>query len=249
MNIPALAFSVLVRLALDAGANPHDWALVLYEESGFDPSTPNRHGYQYFGLNQMGESEARSVGYRGDFPAGWLALSAAEQLPYVAAYFVQKRRACGPVAFASAAHLLACNWLPGIVQQLGHTDPADIDYPLCRAGDPYYGANAVYDPDRKGYITIRDLALYLERKRRHNPNDMIALLDGVNGAIAEYGIDYPPAPSDPGGVAANVPPASPFPYVPPPPAPAASGGRGWIGALVLGGVVGGVALYLNASHS
>ncbi len=239
MNIPAAAFAVLVRLALDAGANPHDWALVLYEESGFDPSMPNRHGYQYFGLNQMGESEARSVGYAGDFPGGWLALSAAEQLPYVARFFVQKRNACGPVAFASAAHLLACNWLPAFVKP----DPSDIDYALCRAGDPYYAASAIYDPDRKGFITIRDLAAYLDRKRRGNPNDMRALLEGVNTAIANLGIDYLPAPSDPGAVATSAPP-SPGPAAAPP-----SSGAGWIGALVLGAAAGGLALYLNASRT
>jgi hypothetical protein len=180
-------FDLLVALAHDAGADPLDWALILYEESGWDPSRKNGSGAPYYGLNQMGRSEAHGVGFSGSYPDAWLALSIADQLPYVAAFFRQKRTAV-PTAFASAAHLLAANFLPG--RMVGHDDPADIDYPLTRAGDAdgFYEANAIYDVDRKGAISIRSLGSYLTRVVADNPHDTAALHEGVTGALGRAGI-------------------------------------------------------------
>ncbi len=190
MNVAPEAFALLVRLARRAGADPHDWAAVIYEESAWNPHRANRTGAHYYGLNQMGADEARSSGFRGAFPSGWLVLDALEQLPYVAAFFVQKRAAVGPAAFASAAHLLAVNFLPARVH--GHAPAGDVDYALCVAGEVdhegrptrFYESNKEYDHARKGTITIRDLAVTLEQLQAANPRDTAALRAGVDAAIA-----------------------------------------------------------------
>jgi hypothetical protein len=191
MIVTADAFALLVRLARRAGADPHDWAAVIYEESAWNPHRANAGGAKYFGLNQMGADEARASGFRGVFPSGWLVLGAVEQLPYVARFFEAKARAVGPIAFASAAHLLACNFLPARVH--GHAEPGDVDYALCRAGEVdhtgkptrFYESNRSYDHTGKGWITIRDLAVTLEHIRQWNPKDTAALRAGVDAAIAD----------------------------------------------------------------
>ena len=199
VNVTPECFALLVRLARRAGADPHDWAAVIYEESVWNPHRANAGGAKYYGLNQMGVDEARASGWRGAFPSGWLVLDAIEQLPYVAAFFVAKARTVGPVTFASAAHLLAANFLPARVH--GRAAPEDVDYPLCRAGEVdlegkptrFYESNRSYDHSGKGFITIRDLAVTLEHVRQWNPRDTAALRAGVNAASAAIDAETLPA--------------------------------------------------------
>jgi hypothetical protein len=230
LQITPAAFDLLVASARDQGANPLDWATVLYEESGWNPALKNGSGAPYYGLNQMGVDELHSVGFTGAIPAGWLALSAEEQLPFVAKFWAQKKAAIGEVIYASAAHLLAANFLPGRMQARGSQDPANIDYPLTSKGDvdfhakdgtphSFYDANAIYDLAHRGVISIRSLGEYLARLQTNNPHDTAALQAGVAGALARSGIEPGPTPE----------PVVPSPAVPVDPGPPSSDPNGSAG--------------------
>lgn len=199
------AFDALVREARGVGAWPFDWALVLYEESNWDSHRRNASGAHYYGLNQMGEAELRAFGLT---PEAWLASEAEQQIPYIARFWQQKRRAYGPLIYASAAHLLAYNFLPARVKH--SADAGEIDYALTSAGDvdyrdkatgqphSFYEANRVYDPaPSHGFISIRDLGSYLARLARNNPRDMATLRAGIDAASARAGIDPLTPPVDP----------------------------------------------------
>lgn len=211
--IAPAAFDALVREARAVGANPYDWALVLYEESGWDPARRNASGAKFYGLNQMGIAELAAQGLTVD---QWLAMPAEAQIPHVARFWQAKRKAYGPLIYASAHHLLAYNYLPARVKH--HLSPDEIDYPLTSAGDvdghdangkPYsfYSRNIAYDPPpRHGYTSIRDLKNFLANIVRQNPRDMATLRAGLDAAHARAGINPADPPVDPlgGGVAGNA---------------------------------------------
>ena len=181
------AFRILVQDATMVGANAHDWALLIYEESDWNPHIKNGSGAPYYGLNQMGVGEMRGVGFTGSVDQ-WLALTVEGQLPYATKFFTSKIRAVGPVVLASAAHMLAANFLPARVK--GSADASDVDYALCLRGEGnnFYEANKAYDAAGKGTITIRDLGNFLRRKQTGNPRDTALLTSGVNAALASFGI-------------------------------------------------------------
>jgi hypothetical protein len=193
--ISARAFQLLTNDAVAIGANPHDWALLIYSESTWSPAAKNAAGY--YGLNQIGINELRAVGWVGGVDA-WLAQSIEGQLPYVTRFFRSKVTGVpGAISAASAGHMYAANFLPGRVK--AKADPSDVDYPLCVRGETssngkktnFYEQNAVFDADGKGTITIRDMSNTLRRRMVQNPNDTRTLLAGVNAALATLGINSP----------------------------------------------------------
>jgi hypothetical protein len=190
------AFAILAQEALAVGANPHDWAIIIYEESTWDSHRKNGSGAPYYGLNQAGVNEIRGMGFGEhladkDIPAAWLALTIEQQLPYVCSFFKKKVHVCGDVTLASAAHMLAANFLPARMGKArGRLDPHDIDYPLCEKGEGthFYESNAIYDPTHTGKISIRDLALFLNNLQHANPHDTAILRGGIVAAMDDIGI-------------------------------------------------------------
>ncbi len=194
------AFQILTNDAVALGVNPHDWALLIYSESTWNPRAKNAAGY--YGLNQIGPNELRAVGWTGGVDA-WLATSIEGQLPYVTRFFRSKITGIpGAIAGASAGHMYAANFLPARVRPLpgssiasGRTTATadDIDYPLTVRGEGhnFYEQNAVFDADGKGTITIRDMGNTLRRRMAQNPNDTRTLIAGVNAALATLRINSP----------------------------------------------------------
>src|SRR5580698_7388456 len=75
-------FQTLVQLsaAQSPPIDPNQVAIVLFEESGFNPASQGPAGAGVYGLNQMSTANLSSLGLT---PASWTAMTASQQLPYI----------------------------------------------------------------------------------------------------------------------------------------------------------------------
>lgn len=157
MRLPDDALAELWRLYDRSGIRP-EWVLpMLYLESGFDPSLPNRAGAPYYGLAQdSGDELAR----HGIAPADYLQESAAAQL---AAIVVPRLAGLvtryGPLR--SATRVYQANFMPATLK----TAPALASWIVWR-GSPEYAANRLLDVTADGAITVSDLAWWMDDRAR-----------------------------------------------------------------------------------
>jgi len=180
-------------------ATAEDWARVWYAESGLSAKVPNGgllhpSGEPYGGLNQMGPSERKAVGFVGNF-AQWLGLSEVEQLPFVERYYEAKplrlihdARSAYVATFAPAylpgasnADAVLYRYRPIAGMPAIHASAAEwATYNLTHS-DPY-AENRGYDWTRKGWITVGDLTVALDRVGGARWDEVKARLRSLGGA-------------------------------------------------------------------
>jgi hypothetical protein len=201
---------VAASAATSPPIQPSNVALVCLEESGFDPHNPGPVGAQppVGGLNQMSSDNLSAMGLTR---AAWLAMSAAEQIPHMFAFWTGLcARFRGGVFASDAGDLLALNFLPG-AYKLAHAD-RDPNATIAAALGPYaayYRDNIVLDPARTGAITVNTCRDYLGRVASSGQlaARWASLLTAVNAASARA------AGLGPGGT--GSPPPKPPPKLPP----------------------------------
>ncbi len=196
-----------------ATITPADMLAVWLAESGIR-NIPNRQGYPYAGLNQMGPQERSNAGFHGSM-ADWIALSCEAQLPYVERYYVA---ATGGNFrnMRDAASLYLVNFLPAFIGHAGEPDfvlaridPAgpslsspETEWEAWRnAKNPdtgrflhrgdWYAANRGFDARHDGTIRVRDMGIAVGRaqhdaKGKVTPywTEVLARLDAEGGSPA-----------------------------------------------------------------
>jgi hypothetical protein len=173
-------FQALVQLsaAQSPPIDPNQVALVLFEESGFNPASQGPAGASVYGLNQMSASNLSSLGLT---PTTWTAMSAAQQLPYIFKWWDSLASGDNAGQFPSdGGMLLALNFLPGAFKTVGAgSNPSAV---LAGANGPYasyYTANKVLDPNGTGSITVSTCRTYLSN---------VANSGGAAWAVIQAGI-------------------------------------------------------------
>lgn len=169
-------FAALVSLSRQRGIDPRDVAIVLYIESGgFNPASagPGGRGIAN-GLNQMTPQNLQSIGFS---PSAWRALSAAEQLPHIFAWWDQLAASIQAGWFPpTGADLGAINFLPGRYKTRGSISNPDAT--LTASPENFYVDNTFYDPDSTGAITVNTIRARQEKSKT-----------GARWASIESGID------------------------------------------------------------
>jgi Transglycosylase SLT domain len=148
------------RLLLEL-ANRNGWdvdaiATVISAESGFkaDAHSPLEN-QTASGLIQMTDATAKSLGIQRGAPAGVIALSAEEQLPYVEAYF---KRAFAHLERPRRVDYYLALWGNGIGKPLEHVLARKDDERTFNHGkDNLFSLNAGLDRDQDGQIEVSDL--------------------------------------------------------------------------------------------
>ena len=141
--------NALWALADRGGPRPEYLLPVLYYESGFNPSVPNQAGYPYYGLNQIAGSWLAA---RGIDVNDYLTWSASRQLSEVVTPYMLDQIAYGG-SLNSGARTYQAEFLPATLRTA-----KTLSSVLTRAGESAYNANAGFDWDHKGYITVADMA-------------------------------------------------------------------------------------------
>jgi len=151
MGLDAASYGELWRITAETGVLPEHILPTLYFESGFDPSLPNRGGFPYYGINQA--SEDLISAYAGTDPQTYLTWPASAQLRTVVRGYV-KALVSQYGKIHSATRFEQANYLPKSLET-AHA----LNDVIASAPSPYYSANAAsFDKDKKGYITVADLA-------------------------------------------------------------------------------------------
>lgn len=164
--------------ARGASLTPQDLASVLLSESGLRPNAGS-HGYG--GLNQIHERYLPDVGFPGDM-ADYKALTAEQQMPYVTRFLLQVASGhYGNLDSGGALYLL--NFLP---KYIGHAQ--EPDFVLAQQGAPgnsgtWYHDNPLFDPERKGSITVADMQKQVDRVKVQNAS----MWDEVQQRLIEDG--------------------------------------------------------------
>lgn len=168
-----------------ATATAEDFLAVWLAESDIRPDLQNRGGAPFYGLNQLGiPMHSKTVGWEGS-GRDYLALDAADQVPYVERYY----RAMGhPSTLRDAGSLYLANFLPKF---MGHA--GDPSFVLADRDDDTFGwyrDNAGLDVDGDGKIRVSDLSAAIERvKRARAPYwaEVLRRLDEEKGAAGRGG--------------------------------------------------------------
>lgn len=154
--------------ARGADVTAEDFLSAWLIESGIGRVMQGHGGGRYYGINMMSGANLANVGFRGTGDE-YKALSAEEQVPYVARYYELNVRAFlggdwSKLASATAIYLM--NFLPKYTKEAG--DPAFV---LTKPGDgtTWYRDNAYLDVDKDGVIRVGDLTAALERERARQP--------------------------------------------------------------------------------
>jgi hypothetical protein len=150
LDFPASA-DALWSLFDEGGPRPEYVLPVLYAESGFDPSTPNRQGAPYYGINQASVDLISQ--HAGVTPGVYLTWPASKQIATVVrGYMLALVAAHGPLR--SATRVEQANYLPATLEKARGLSSVVVLF-----GDPYY--NAGLDVGGKGYVTVQDLAHFV----------------------------------------------------------------------------------------
>jgi hypothetical protein len=132
------------------GIRPEFLLPVLSYESGLDPSVPNRAGAPYYGIGQNSGSFITEL--TGLSPADYLTKPASYQLQNVVLpYFNGIVRQYG--SLTSGVRVYQAEYMPASLQYAPGLDDVITKSPAIE-----YTDNIVFDKQRKGYITPRDLA-------------------------------------------------------------------------------------------
>jgi hypothetical protein len=152
----------LVEMSWRHGWDPNGIALVISEESAFNPAAKNPGG-SASGLIQFIESTAASL---GTTTAQIRAMSAEEQLPLVERFFETSLR--GQIPTRIEDYFLAVLGKPKLI---GASD----DTPVFAQGSAAYASNPQLDLDKNGVITVGDTRSYMQR-----------VLNRANGTIGSF---------------------------------------------------------------
>jgi hypothetical protein len=152
----------LVEMSWRHGWDPNGIALVISEESAFNPAAKNPGG-SASGLIQFIESTAASL---GTTTAQIRAMSAEEQLPLVERFFETSLR--GQIPARIEDYFLAVLGKPNLI---GASD----DTPVFTQGSAAYASNPQLDLDKNGVITVGDTRSYMQR-----------VLNRANGTIGSF---------------------------------------------------------------
>jgi hypothetical protein len=156
-----------VKMSNRLGAKPEDLASIIYNESAFDPKAVNiKNGRPVAkGLNQLILKTAKAFGMTEDEWARYENVPAKGQLEYVEKYFNGVGKATGVSEWESATQLYVANFAPKYIPKAN--DPSAVLYPKYRKDgsvNPNYVQNSGLDKDKKGFITVGDLAVHAGRK-------------------------------------------------------------------------------------
>lgn len=163
-------FEELIALSQARGIAPSQPAMIFLEESGLDPTNggPSGASPPVGGLNQMSSDNLSAIGLTR---ARWLAMSAAEQLPYIFSFWDSLAAKDNGGAFpADAGTLLALNFLPAsFAASHAGSNPNAV---VAGKNGPYasdYAANVSLDPSGSGSITPATCALRLANVAAASP--------------------------------------------------------------------------------
>jgi hypothetical protein len=165
----------------DAGGPRPEYLLpVLYFESGFRPDVQNHAGAPYYGLNQVSGTTLQSGGVD---PSDYLTWPASRQLStFVRSYVLNAVNNYG--SLRSATRVEQANFLPATLKTA-----TSLSSVLASQGDAYYSANAGFDKNKTGQITVQDLANAMAKS---------AASSAVQSAIAQtYALRPTESPHDP----------------------------------------------------
>jgi hypothetical protein len=154
MALDDASYSVLWDIFHETGVRP-EWLLpVLQAESGLRPDIQNQAGEPFYGLNQISKKFLDSIGVT---PQDYLTWPASRQLETVVLPYVKSQVASyGPIR--SGVRLYQANFLPATLsfaRKLSDT--------ITSAPSPFYTHNSGLDAQKKGYITVQDLANFVSR--------------------------------------------------------------------------------------
>jgi hypothetical protein len=189
------------RLFLDAceqiGCKPIDLLGVMFSESGCrshamnegPPGAPPEKRYNAVGLIQFMPDTLRNLGYHNG-PHAFRHIDACGQLPYVVAYYERWRKTGAP--WDSAGRLYQATFVPATLAKLRSAD----DVLVQRGGflGWAYSANAVFDANGDGAITIGELTAAIQRNARGARWDELLTRLGIerpenDGALIETSLD------------------------------------------------------------
>jgi hypothetical protein len=179
----AADFAALVSLSKSQSPpiDPTQVALVLFEESGFDPSVQNSGGAPVYGLNQMSAANIQSLGLT---VAQWTSMTAAQQLVYIFRWWDALASGDNGGQFPSdAGMILALNFEPGAFKNINAG--SNPDAVLAGANGPYaanYTANKALDPNNTGTITVNTCRTYLTNVAARGGARWQMLLAGIQAA-------------------------------------------------------------------
>jgi hypothetical protein len=152
------AFAARFR-AKGAAARVEDWLVVWLAESNIK-NVPNNAGAPYAGLNQMGIAERRTCGFTGS-TTEWLAMTLVEQLPFVECFYDKnvKSFAHGDYGVLSdRGAIYVMNIAPALISHA-----REPSFPLYSSPSSQYQQNRQLDVGRKGYISVQDMKLAVDR--------------------------------------------------------------------------------------
>jgi hypothetical protein len=186
-------FQALVQLSAQQSppVDPNQVALVLFEESGFNPTIQNGAGAPNYGLNQMSTANLSSLGLT---PTQWTSMTAAQQLPYIFKWWDSLANGDNAGQFPpDAGTLLALNFEPGAFKNVAAgNNPNAV---LAAATGPYasnYTANKLLDPNNTGSITVNTCRQYLANVAANGGGAWAAIQAGI--LAAQGGVNPVPAP-------------------------------------------------------
>lgn len=141
-----------------------DWLQVWTYESGLsniqthaiNPRTGKP--YRNAGINQMGDDERHACGFTGTLEE-WLSMSLVEQLPFVECFYQGK----GASQFRNAVAAYVATFAPA---HLAHSGEPNFPLYTKQNHPSQYAANRQLDVGGKGYISVDDMRLALERVAR-----------------------------------------------------------------------------------
>lgn len=188
-NLGANFYPKLVQIASELKMKPEDILAVMTSESGLNPSAYEAK-YKASGLIGFMPDTLRGLGFRGSW-RDFTNLSGEQQLDYVKKFIQGKRSLMGGKPFTSAGQYYTANlWpiafkLPGVQQ--GNLDTRILEsHPQTDTSGKYskkyldvgqkisakfeskaYGANTLFDHDKKGYITYGDMVKQTQMNRKN----------------------------------------------------------------------------------
>jgi len=159
-NLPDSFWVALWGVASSLGASPYVLGLLLYEESGINPAAQNAQDLSVacVGINQFCPG---TYEYFVSMPAAqYLALSAEEQLPYVAKYWASKPRA----GLATTRDLFWLSLTP--VTWVANASPDTVVNDPAKLGAAFAANVARWNPSVAvgGVITAGQIDAYLARR-------------------------------------------------------------------------------------
>lgn len=163
IDIPA-TFPQLFRDACadEIHCHPLDLLGVMFSESGCHANAVNPNGHAV-GIIQFMPAILPGVNFKGSWE-DFSRLNACEQLPHVVIYFRQWAAKFGIKQWASSAQLYQATFLPATLAK--GTDPELVIAAKGGVLGWAYSANAVFDANGDGSITVGELELAIERNCR-----------------------------------------------------------------------------------